>query len=93
VDVEIHRIETRLTARSFSSSMDVALGGISLRAHQHSMPDLVGPLYLLKTPFVKYKGIDDGKMKKKLESEEMLLNVHMYSVRFACEFFRLIELL
>lgn len=68
LDFEVKHMQLKLQSKSFSSSVDVAVGGLTLCALQNTIPDLDGPLYLLKTP------MSDG-------GDKYLLKMHMFSVR------------
>lgn len=68
VDFELKQIQAKLTNKTFSSAVDVAVGGLTLCALQNKTIDIDGLLYLLKTPMS--EGI-----------EKHLFKMHMFSVR------------
>lgn len=68
MDFMMNHLYFQLQAKSFSTAIDVGVGGLTLCALQHKIPNLKGPLYLLKTPM-------------SVGSEKYLLTMHMFSVR------------
>ncbi|ODN02737.1 Vacuolar protein sorting-associated protein 13A [Orchesella cincta] len=70
-DFEMNHLQLRLKSKSYSSSIDVGIGGLTLCALQNTIPNHDGPLYLLKTP------MSEG-------SETYLLKMHMFSIMPNC---------
>ncbi|CAL8090191.1 unnamed protein product [Orchesella dallaii] len=70
-DFEMSHLQLRLKSKSYSTNIDIGVGGLTLCALQNRIPNHDGPLYLLKTP------MSEG-------SETYLLKMHMYSILPNC---------
>lgn len=68
IDFEMNHLQFRLQSKSFSTSIDVGVGGLTVCALQNTIPHQDGPLYLLKTP------MSEG-------GDQYLLKMHMFSVK------------
>jgi len=67
VDFEMKELQGQLIKKTFSTGIDLAIGGLTLCALQNKVPGGKGPLYLLKTPMT--EGIN-----------KHLFKLHVFSV-------------